>query len=228
MSQPWTLALDTSTVVQVGVARGDEILARRTVDDRMAHVEQLTPSIVEAVADAGVALVDLGSIVVGLGPGPFTGLRVGIVSAQVLGAVRGVPVHGVCSLDILALAHAPQSGEFLVASDARRREVYWARYTGDGVRIGHPQVSAPDELPGLPVIGPAANLYADRLLVAEGPRAIDAGLLAARGAEIPDAGTEPLYLRKPDAAESIRRKSVLRYPVVRADDPPRPGGGPTT
>ncbi len=110
MSAPWVLALDTSTVVQVGVAREGEVLARRTVDDRMAHVEQLTPLIAEAVAEAGVALPDLGSIVVGLGPGPFTGLRVGIVSAQVLAAVRGVPVHGVCSLDVLALAYAPRSG----------------------------------------------------------------------------------------------------------------------
>ena len=81
------LALDTSTDVNVGVARGPEVLGRARVSDRMAHVERLTPLVRQCLAGAGLALPDVGSVVVGLGPGPFTGLRVGIVSAQVLAAV---------------------------------------------------------------------------------------------------------------------------------------------
>ena len=80
----------------------------------MAHVEKLTPLIAACVESAGVRLADLEQIVVGLGPGPFTGLRVGIVSAQVLASVLGCALHGVCSLDVLAAQHGP-------AADGLRR-----------------------------------------------------------------------------------------------------------
>ena len=98
---------------------------------------------------------------------------------------------------------------FVVASDARRREVYWARYTPAGQRVDGPRVSAPDQVPALPTVGPGADLYPDRLTAVLGPRQLDPGLLAARGHDLPDAGREPLYLRRPDAAEPTRRKSVL-------------------
>jgi tRNA threonylcarbamoyl adenosine modification protein YeaZ len=211
MGSAWTLGLDTSTVVAVGIARDGEILATDIVADRMAHVEKLTPLIAASVESAGVRFADLEQIVVGLGPGPFTGLRVGIVSAQVLASVLGCPLHGVCSLDVLAAQHGQQATDFVVASDARRREVYWARYGPDGDRIGEPQVSAPDALPDLPVIGPAADLYPDQLRAVPGPRTLDPGVLALAGPALPDAGHEPLYLRRPDATESVRRKSVLHY-----------------
>lgn len=135
-----------------------------------------------------------------------------------LAHVRGATLHGVCSLDVIALAHAGGSGhpEFVVATDARRREVYWARYAGDGTRLQGPEVSSPDDVPRLPTVGPGADLYADRLDVVDGPRTLDAGLLAARGPALPDAGSEPLYLRRPDAAEPSRRKSVLRLPPDQA------------
>lgn len=217
------LALDTTTDVTVGVARGTDVLVSDRVTDRMAHVEQLMPLVHRSLAAAGASLADVAHVVVGLGPGPFTGLRVGIVTAQVLAHVRGVPLHGVCSLDVIALAHGsagggPPSGpgEFVVATDARRKELYWARYGADGRRIGEPEVSSPDDVPRLPTVGPGADLYADRVDAVPGPRTLDAGLLAAHGLDLPSAGTEPLYLRRPDAAEPARRKSVLRLPPGQA------------
>nr|WP_198423545.1 tRNA (adenosine(37)-N6)-threonylcarbamoyltransferase complex dimerization subunit type 1 TsaB [Microlunatus antarcticus] len=206
------MAIDTTTDVTVGVARGREVLANGRVTDRMAHVEQLMPLVHRTLAAAGVRLADVERVVVGLGPGPFTGLRVGIVTAQVLAHVRRVDLHGVCSLDVIALDHARSgtASAFVVATDARRKEVYWARYGADGTRLGGPEVSSPDAVPRLPTVGPGADVYPDRLQTVAGPRVLDAGLLAAYGLDLPSAGTEPLYLRRPDAAESAKRKSVLR------------------
>lgn len=211
------LAVDTSTDVRVGLARDGQVLARRHVADTRQHLEQLIPQVRELLADAGVGIADLGLICVGLGPGPFTGLRVGIAAAQVLASVRGIPWHGVCSLDVVAAAAELDAEEFVVASDARRKELYWARYAA-GVRAGEPVVSAPEDLPHLPVIGPGVAAYADRLgdrPRPSAPTAIDAGLMAALGVELPSAGTQPLYLRRPDAAEPTRRKSALARPRVR-------------
>ena len=215
MAEPLVLALDTSTVVNVGLALGGQVLASATVADRMAHVEQLTPVIRDCLRQAGVRPVDLGQIVVGLGPGPFTGLRVGVVTAQILASVAGVQFRGICSLDVLAAQFADQSapGEFVVATDARRREVYWALYARDGQRTTGPAVSAPDDIPRRPTVGPAVDLYPGQLLAAPGPRALDPGVLAVRGPGLPEAGREPLYLRGPDAAEPTRRKSVLPTPA---------------
>jgi tRNA threonylcarbamoyl adenosine modification protein YeaZ len=206
------LALDTSTVVNVGIARGERVLATATVADQMAHAEQLMPLVSECVDAAGVRVADLGRLVVGLGPGPFTGLRVGVVTAQVLSHLLRIGLHGVCSLDVLAAQFVGESpGEFVVATDARRREVYWARYSSLGTRLREPTVSRPSDVPRLPVIGPAADLYADQLQAVPGPRSIDPGVLATIGAMLPDAGHEPLYLRHPDATELTRPKSVLHY-----------------
>ena len=209
------LALDTSTVVNVGLAMGDRVLATATLADRMAHVEQLMPLVSECLDAAGVRVSDLGKLIVGLGPGPFTGLRVGVVTAQVLSYLLGLPLRGISSLDVLATQFGGVgTGEFVVATDARRREVYWARYSPAGVRIGKPGVSRPGDLPRLPVIGPAADLYSDQLWAVPGPRSLDPGVLATRGAALPDAGQEPLYLRHPDATDLTRPKSVLHYQRV--------------
>lgn len=213
------LAIDTTTDVTVGVARGREVLAADRVTDRMAHVEQLVPLVHRCLAAAGASLGDVGQVVVGLGPGPFTGLRVGIVTAQVLAHVQHAGLHGVCSLDVIALAHARSTRpdtHFVVATDARRKEVYWARYAADGHRVEGPEVGSPDVVPRLPTVGPGADVYPDRLDTVPGPRVLDAGLLAAYGLDLPSAGTEPLYLRRPDAAEPARRKSVLRLPPGQA------------
>jgi tRNA threonylcarbamoyl adenosine modification protein YeaZ len=213
---PLILALDTSTVVNVGLARGDQVLGTATVADQMAHVEQLMPLVSECLDAAGVAVGDLGKLIVGVGPGPFTGLRVGVVTAQVFSYLCGLELRGVCSLDVLAAQFAGESsGEFVVATDARRREVYWAQYNYAGERIGEPRVSRPSDVPRLPVIGPAADLYSDQLRAVPGPRSMDPGLLAAHGSRLPDAGAEPLYLRHPDATEPTRPKSVLHYQGAR-------------
>lgn len=223
MAEPLVLGIDTSTTVAVGLARGAEVLQVAGVADRRAHVEQLTPLVQRCLRAAGVTPQDLDQVVVGLGPGPFTGLRVGIVTAQVLASALRLPWRGVCSLDVLAAQHVADHGghdqrghdddvprsPFVVVTDARRREVYWARYDAAGVRVDGPKVSTPGEVPRLPTVGPGADLYPGELEAVLGPWTLDAGLLAADGLELPDAGREPLYLRRPDAAEPTRRKSVL-------------------
>ena len=211
MTDRLVLALDTATVVNVGLARGGQVLAVGTVADRMAHAEQLMPLVADVLARAGARVADLDQVVVGLGPGPFTGLRVGVVTAQILATVTGVALRGVCSLDVLAAEYATAgpAAEFVVATDARRREVYWARYAADGTRLSGPAVDRPDAVPRQPTIGPAVDLYPDQLAGAPGPRRLDPGVLAVRGPHLADAGREPLYLRRPDAAEPSRPKSVL-------------------
>jgi tRNA threonylcarbamoyl adenosine modification protein YeaZ len=213
---PLVLGVDTATTVAVGLALGSRVLHVAGVQDRMAHVEQLTPLVHQCLQAADLRPTALTQVVVGLGPGPFTGLRVGIVTAQVLAFALGIPWRGVCSLDVLAAQHVAEhrdatraGSEFVVATDARRREVYWARYDADGVRLDGPRVGPAGEVPRLPTVGPAADLYPDQLDAVIGPRVLDAGVLAAQGLLLADAGREPLYLRRPDAAEPTRRKSVL-------------------
>ena len=102
------LAIDTATpAVTAGVVRRDaenvEVLAEQVTVDARAHAEQLTPNIVGALADAGLTAEDLDAVVVGCGPGPFTGLRVGMATAAAYGHALGIPVHGVCSLDAIGI-----------------------------------------------------------------------------------------------------------------------------
>jgi tRNA threonylcarbamoyl adenosine modification protein YeaZ len=214
MAEPLVLAIDTATVVAVGLARGEQVVSGAVVEDRMAHVERLVPLIHSVCTEAGVTLGDLDQIVVGLGPGPFTGLRVGVVTARMLAEVGRVGLHGVCTLDVLAVQFASQRpvavGDFVVATDARRREVYWARYAGDGTRLEGPSVSAPAQVPRQPTVGPGADLYPEALECVPGPRTLDPAVLAVAGPGLPSAGREPLYLRRPDASEPGRRKPVLR------------------
>ena len=149
------LAIDTATpAVTAGVVRRDgdaiEVLAERVTVDARAHAEQLTPNVVGALADAGRRRRAISSaVVVGCGPGPFTGLRVGMATAAAYGHALGIPVHGVCSLDAIGIDAA---GDLLVVTDARRREVYWARYR-DGVRVEGPAVDAPADVPGAATTG---------------------------------------------------------------------------
>ena len=125
------LALDTSTpAVTAALAEVTDsgmkgVAERRTVDPR-AHGELLAPQVAALLADAGATVRELAAIVAGLGPGPFTGLRVGLVTAASMGQALDIPTYGVCSLDALGRAAGP--GRVLVATDARRREVYYATY----------------------------------------------------------------------------------------------------
>jgi tRNA threonylcarbamoyl adenosine modification protein YeaZ len=159
--------------------------------DARAHAEQLTPNAVGALADAGVGVEDLAAVVVGCGPGPFTGLRVGMATAAAFGHALGVPVHGVCSLDAIAIV---AGGNLLVVTDARRREVYWARYR-DGVRLEGPAVAAPADVPG-----------ADEALT-QPPRYPTAEGLVRAVADwaSPPAPLVPMYLRRPDAKTLAER-----------------------
>lgn len=210
-----TLALDTSTDVRVGVARDGAVLARGHVADPRAHVEQLMPLVRRTLDEAGVNQREIDQIVVGVGPGPFTGLRVGVVTATTLGVALGKPVRGVCSLDAIAAAWPDAPARVAIVSDARRREVYWAVYAG-GVRVEGPFVTAPTEVPELPLGGPGAPLVRPDVA---GPTELDGGALALAGASLPDAGLEPLYLRRPDAELPSAPKSTI--PQARLAGPRR-------
>jgi tRNA threonylcarbamoyl adenosine modification protein YeaZ len=206
------LALDTATSTLVaGLARwssadGARVLAERAVPSGTRHAELLTPAVRGALADAGLARTDLDAVVVGLGPGPFTGLRVGVVTAAALGDALGLPVVGVCSLDAVG------SGARTVVTDARRKEVYWATYAADGTRTDGPAVVRPEDLasPG-PFVGDPA--FADRLGAPVEPAEVTtAGLLRAAGRRLADPASAgplvPLYLRRPDATPPTAIKAV--------------------
>ncbi len=207
---PVVLGIDTSATVCAGVARDGEVVASATVADTRAHAERLMPLVQQVVAEAGLGdLAGYQSIAVGVGPGPFTGLRVGVVAALTLGEALGIPVRGVCSLDVLAhqaVAAGLVGAEFVVATDARRKEWYWATFDAAGRRVGGPFVTAPQEVPDLPRVGPVTGTPLD----------LDAGVLAAIAADLPDAGLEPLYLRRPDAQVPTTRKSTLLPPRLAA------------
>ncbi len=163
------LAFDTATpAVTVALHDGQRVLAETVTVEARGHGELLAPSIAKVVADAGAEPGDLTAIVTGVGPGPYTGLRVGVVTARVFGRTLAIPVYGVCTLDVLArgAVRAAAGREFLAVTDARRKELYWGRYDGSGSRISGPAVSRPAGIPdgaGLPVAGQAASLYPDEL-----------------------------------------------------------------
>ncbi|MQA33726.1 tRNA (adenosine(37)-N6)-threonylcarbamoyltransferase complex dimerization subunit type 1 TsaB [Modestobacter roseus] len=204
------LALDTATpTLVVGLARstaddGVTVLAERAVASGNRHAELLTPAVREVLAEAGVAMRELDAVVVGLGPGPFTGLRVGVVTAAALGDARGLPVHGVCSLDAVG------DGARSVVTDARRKEVHWATYDATGARTAGPGVDRPEDAPVTdPVVGDVR--FAERLgRDVAAAEVTTAGLLRAAAPLFgrPPAPLEPLYLRRPDAVPSVTRKPV--------------------
>ncbi|GAA5146354.1 tRNA (adenosine(37)-N6)-threonylcarbamoyltransferase complex dimerization subunit type 1 TsaB [Nocardioides marinquilinus] len=205
------LAFDTASatvsvaVVQVDGGEGVGVRAEVTSEQEMRHGEQLAPLVARALEEGGVDRTEVTAVAVGVGPGPFTGLRVGLVTARTLGFVLDVPVYGVCSLDVLAV-QAVDTGAvdspFVVATDARRKEVFLAGYDEDGVRTTGPAVSKPAEVAtDAPVVGEGAVLYPEAFPNAIGPRRASAawlGLVVAQErAELLD--PEPLYLRRPDA-----------------------------
>lgn len=205
----WTLAVDTSTMVCAAIACDGELVAEARLDDSRAHTEALTPMIQDLCAEAGIAVAGISEFVVGVGPGPFTGLRVGIVTARTLASLAGTEAHGVCSLDVIArqaVASGAVSGEFLSVIDARRKQVYWARHNGIGDRVDGPHVSDPDDLPDLPATGPGAALTTRTPI---GEDFLRAAVMATDWALLADVGVEPLYLRSPDATVPTGRKSTL-------------------
>jgi tRNA threonylcarbamoyladenosine biosynthesis protein TsaB len=213
------LALDTaSAAVSVALHDGTSVLAARSGAPSPKHVELLAPLVSEALTQIQATPADLTAVAVGVGPGPFTGLRVGLVSARTFALALGLDLLGVCSLDAVAagaVSGGLQAADFLVATDARRREVYWARYRVAGslpVRVDGPHVALPADVPrdGLPVVGRGGELYPDLLgpvVPPLDPPAAELAGLAVHGEPylLP---AEPMYLRRPDASMPGARKRV--------------------
>lgn len=210
------LGFDTATpAVSAALHDGNGIVASRLSIDARRHGELLAPMIAAVLADAGASRADLTAVAVGVGPGPYTGLRVGLVTARVLAAVLGIPAHGVCTLDIIAeRARHHVATDFFVATDARRGEVYHARYDSSGRRTDGPRVGAAAAIDGAacrPAAGDGARLYPAAFGEVIEPAYPEAAALceiavrAGAGASLP---LEPLYLRRPDAREPGAPKKV--------------------
>ena len=211
---------------ETAASHGVDVLAERVTVDARAHGELLAPSVAEVLAQGGARPADLAAVVAGLGPGPFTGLRVGLVTAAALGQALAIPTYGVCSLDgIGALTIEPT----LVATDARRKEIYWAVYD-KGVRITEPAVNRPADVltllgalarerwPAVKAAGDGARMYAEALGLPLRDDGIDLTYpapiaLAEIAADRVRGGAQseplnPLYLRRPDAVEPGAPKLV--------------------
>ncbi len=207
------LAFDTATpAVTAALHDGDDVVAELVSEQPMRHGEQLAPLIERLLREQGLVRQDLTAVAVGVGPGPFTGLRVGLVTARTLAHVLEIPVYGVCTLDVLAVEAVDTGsviGDFVVATDARRKEVYLATYDAEGHRLTGPVVDKPAALAteGL-VVGEGALLHPEHFPHACRPERPGAGWLArtvaGERAELHD--PEPLYLRRPDAVAPAPRK----------------------
>ena len=209
------LAFDTATaLVTVALHDGERVVVEHSSEQPMKHGEHLAPLISRAMDDAGIVRQDLTAIAVGVGPGPFTGLRVGLVTARTLGFVLQIPVYGVCSLDVIAaevVGTGVASGSFLVATDARRKEVYLASYNEDGRRLAGPAVARPaDVATTADVAGAGPAIYPEAFPSPIGPERPSAGWLAASVSEelVELLDPDPLYLRRPDAVAGAARKPV--------------------
>ena len=202
------LAIDSSVGVSVAVLSSSGNLTSSELVSHGMQGELTADFISQTISSAGLTVSDITDVVVGVGPGPFTGLRVGIVTAVVFAHARGIPVHGICSLDAVAYKHGKPC---VVVTDARRKELYWAQY--DNGRTSQPQVAKPDALAdmfkGADFVGPGVELYPEWVT------GTNLDLHASALAEIFASGTAqlvdvaPMYLRKPDAVEPTSRKSVL-------------------
>lgn len=208
------LAFDTATpAISVAVHDGSGVVGSARGEGAMAHGELLAPTVRTALESAGISMTDLTDVAVGVGPGPFTGLRVGVVTALTLARARSLAAHGVCSLDPIAHAAHGAAGDFIVATDARRKEIYWARYGADGLRIDGPHVDKPAvvEALGLPVVGRGADLYgldSGAVIAPLDPEAGDLAEIVVQG-KVPNLPLEPLYLRRPDAKPLAQQPAPL-------------------
>lgn len=215
------LAIDTSTpdlVVGLVDSENSTTLAEQILAETRRHNELLTPTVQEVLAAAGKSFAELSAVVVGCGPGPFTGLRVGMATAAAFGDALGIPVHGVCSLD--AIARQLSADTALVATDARRREVYWASYRA-GVRTAGPAVQTPATVEPpheVEVVSVPEALAAELVLLSEvdkrdlGPTA--ASLVTLADLTATPEPLEPLYLRRPDAKEPKEKPRSPAIPEV--------------
>lgn len=198
------LAIDTSTGTSVAVVGRTGTLAERTSADTRGHAELIGTFIAEVLAEADVAPAALEGVAVGMGPGPFTGLRVGIAAARAFALGIDRPVLPVVSHDAVAFGRTER---VLVVTDARRRELAWSRFaapTADGlpVRIEGPALTPVAEFDQVTSITGYVRIDA---------ATIDAGLLGLLALARLDAGleaapAEPVYLRAPDVTLSAPKR----------------------
>lgn len=222
------MALDTSTpAVTAGLVELDSeglphVLAQQVTVNPRGHAELLTPQIQTILTEADRSFADVSALVVGCGPGPFTGLRVGMVTAASLGHACDLPVYPACGLDAIAaeVGHRSPPTRLLVTTDARRGELYWAAYE-DGKRLTHPRVDAPTEVAqqatdvGLDYLAgelPAKHHGIVKLPTLEPSAPTPVGLVLSAATQLrAGAAPEPLvplYLRRPDATEPGPPKPV--------------------
>lgn len=198
------LAIDSSAGTSVAVIDYEfGVLAERTIPDGFRHAEVIGELIRDVLAESDATVATLAGVAIGVGPGPFTGLRVGMAAGQAFAVAAGKPLIGVVSHDAIAASHYASGGwgEVLIVTDARRREFYWSRYGGlDEIglplRLEGPAIAKPDDLPS-----------AAKRIDAETVSAASVGLL---GERLRRAGrrtsTEPLYLRSPDVTLSAPKR----------------------
>ena len=197
-----SLVIDTSTNrTLVGIVSEGTLLFEAHHDDALGHGEALPKLVQQALANT----VQIDSVIVGMGPGPFTGLRVGISFAQSFAFARGIPWVGVCGLD--AIASQISDSEFFVEVDARRKEVFFARYK-TGERIAEPGVCQPSQLAKveIPTYGEATGEF---------PSALGLAKIAERGAHY----LAPIYVRRPDAyppPAGVKFRPMLQLDLVPA------------
>lgn len=241
------LTIDTSAVASAAVLDFDPLDPARTVRvvanfataDTRSHAEVLAPGVKSLFTDPVTEGPELDAIIVGTGPGPFTGLRSGITVARTLAFTWGVKLYGMMSLDALAQqvfdtpryvdgrAVAPVAmADFVVATDARRQEVYWAKYSAGAVLLDGPHVGPAAQIAGVQVFGAGAGIYAQALaangcavepgFAEEQPTALQLGRAAVRkiaaAGSLEHAGfsdSTPLYMRESDAKVPGPRKRAL-------------------
>lgn len=151
------LCIDTSGATTIALVREGEPTLYASNDSARHHAESIVPLIHQVLAEAGIEgplnSDDIDAVIVGTGPAPFTGLRAGLVSARTIARAAGIPLYGVCSLDMIARAGLdllPPDQRVIVATDARRHEMYWAQYEAQG----------PDDVATItePTVGPVRTL----------------------------------------------------------------------
>lgn len=202
------LAIDTSAGTSVAVVDRDRgILAQADEAGTRRHAEVIGTLIERVLAESGTAPGELSGVVAGMGPGPFTGLRVGIAAARAFAFGIGRPVVPLISHDALALDLLEP---LLVVTDARRREVAWSSYAasdelGLPVRVAGPALANPDGL-ATEVDGYDRYLRRDAAAIPAGPLGMLGERLFAAGR--PFGPREPLYLRPPDVTLSSAPKRV--------------------
>ncbi|MEJ5927932.1 tRNA (adenosine(37)-N6)-threonylcarbamoyltransferase complex dimerization subunit type 1 TsaB [Corynebacterium sp. H128] len=206
------LAIDTSTsTVVTGLVEDGKSVGESILENCRDHNEQLVAATQRALSAAAKQFSDVDAVVVGAGPGPFTGLRVGMATGLAFADALGIPVYGVCSLDAIGVQ---LPGKALVCTDARRKEVYWARYE-DGARVAGPEVSAYADI---------STAGFDAVNMPESVRTHLAGthdlyptpvaLVGLVDFSVAPEPLIPLYLRRPDAKEPASKPKSPAIPDV--------------